>query len=205
LSAAAGVVSLVTAAALARSLLPRGGGMLAALILAGLRWHLVVSRWGWNAIVLAPVADLAALLLLAGRRRGTLAPAALAGFRALAALAGWLAGLGDRTCLAAWVVAAALLLLAAWPREGGPALRPSIGPAVLYAAGFAIAVAPIFLFTEGRQGAYFARPVDHSLVAEIRYARSIMPGFTAAAGSLVAPGLLGGPSGHHDLPGQSPP
>ena len=50
-SALAGAASLVTAALLGRALLPAGGGALAALILAGLRWHLILSRWGWNAIV----------------------------------------------------------------------------------------------------------------------------------------------------------
>ena len=64
-----GVASLFTAAWLGRRLLPRGGGALVALILAGLRWSLIESRWGWNTIVLAPVLDVAAILLLRAIRR----------------------------------------------------------------------------------------------------------------------------------------
>ena len=78
LSAAAGVLSIATAIALARALLPRGGGTLAGLAIAGMRWHLILSRWGWNAIVLVPLLDLAALLLLRARRRRSVAAVAAA-------------------------------------------------------------------------------------------------------------------------------
>jgi ABC-type nitrate/sulfonate/bicarbonate transport system permease component len=57
-SALAGAASLVTAALLGRALLPSGGGALAALILAGLRWHLILSRWAWVMIVLAPIVEI---------------------------------------------------------------------------------------------------------------------------------------------------
>ena len=68
-SALAGAASLVTAALLGRALLPAGGGMLTALVLAGLRWHLILSRWAFNMILLAPLVDLATLALLWARRR----------------------------------------------------------------------------------------------------------------------------------------
>ena len=194
LSAAAGVLSLLTALALGRALLPAGGGALAALVLAGLRWHLLMSRWGWNAIVLAPIADLAALLLLSARRRKS---------AGLAALAGAVAGIGAHVYLAAWIVAVGLVLLAAWPREGTVGFRPSIARPLLFAAGFALAAAPLFLLREGREAPYFARPVDHSAAAEMRYARSAMPLFAAAADSLVAPWLKEDPYRNHDLPGKS--
>lgn len=193
LSAAAGVASLLTALALGRALLPRGGGTLAALILAGLRWSLLLSRWGWNAVVLAPIADVAVLLLLRARRRDRLV---------LALTSGAVAGLGAHVYLAAWVVAAALLLLAAWPSGTGPA-RPRAGLALLFAAGFACAAAPIFLLREGRVAPYFARASDHSLLAEIRYMHSTMPAFAAAADSMAAPWLKADPYRHHDLPGKT--
>jgi hypothetical protein len=87
-------------------------------------------------------------------------------------------------------------------RGRGPAPR-AILPALLFVAGFGVAVAPIFLLKEGRQGAYFARPTDHSIVAEMRFARSVMPVFAAAADSLVAPWFLEDPYRHHDLPDRS--
>ncbi len=70
LSAFGGVLSLCTAMLLGRALLPRGGGTLAGLVLAGLRWSLILSRWGWNMIVLAPLLDVATLVALRARRRG---------------------------------------------------------------------------------------------------------------------------------------
>ncbi len=191
LSAAAGIVSLATALALGRALLPRGGGTLAALVLAGLRWHLLLSRWGWNAIVLAPVLDVAALLLLRARRRES---------RALALLAGVVAGLAAHIYLAAWVGAAALLLLAAWPRQREDRVRPALVPALVFAAGFVCAAAPLFLFREGREGSYFARASDHNLLAEVRYTHSLMPAFAAAADSLAGPWFKSDPYNHHDLP-----
>lgn len=194
LSAAAGVASLFTAAAIARALLPRGGGTLAALVLAGLRWSLLLSRWGWNAVVLAPIVDAAVLLLLRARRRESLL---------FALLSGVVAGLAAHIYLAAWVAAAALLLLAGWPRDGvGPA-RPRLRLVLLFAAGFACAAAPIFLLHEGRTAPYFARASDHSLLAEIRYMRSAMPVFAAAADSLAGPWFLSDPYQHHDLPGRT--
>jgi hypothetical protein len=68
-SALGGAASLVTAALLGRALLPAGGGMLTALVLAGLRWHLILSRWAFNTILLAPLVDLATPALLSARRR----------------------------------------------------------------------------------------------------------------------------------------
>nr|MDQ5871598.1 hypothetical protein [Acidobacteriota bacterium] len=105
-SALAGTLSIATAMLLGRALLPRGGGALAGLALAGMRWSLILSRWGWVAIVLAPVLDLAALLLFSARRRRSLA---------FAAAAGLVAGISTHVYLAAWVGSAALFLIAAWP------------------------------------------------------------------------------------------
>lgn len=74
----------MTAAWLGRALLPRGGGTLAAVILAGLRWHLILSRWGSNMILLAPLVDLASLFALRARRKGSLLAAAAAFAAAIA-------------------------------------------------------------------------------------------------------------------------
>ena len=194
LSAAAGVASLVTAAAIARALLPRGGGTLAALVLAGLRWSLLLSRWGWNAVVLAPIVDAAVLLLLRARRRESLL---------FALLSGVVAGLAAHIYLAAWVAAAALLLLAAWPREAVRPARPRLRLVLPFAVGFACTAAPIFLLREGRTAPYFARASDHSLLAEIRYMHSAMPAFAAAADSLAGPWFKSDPYQHHDLPGRT--
>ena len=68
---ATAALSLLTAALLGRA---RGGGALAAVGLAGLRWHLNLSRWAWCPTTMTFTTDAGTLLLLAARRR----PASLA-------------------------------------------------------------------------------------------------------------------------------
>lgn len=194
LSAAAGILSLVTAMLLGRALLPRGGGALAALVLAGLRWHLVLSRWAWNAIVLAPFVDVAALLVLRARRTRSL-PAAFA--------AGLIAGLATHVYLAAWVAAAALVALAAWPAERKSAPLPRLRLLLAFGVAFALASAPLFLLKAGRTSPYFARAADHSVLREVGYMHSPLPAFAAVADSLTAPWFGVDPFGHHDLPGKT--
>ena len=80
-AAAAGTLSLVTGALVGRALLPGGGGMLVALVLAGLSWQLIMSRWSWAvSIVVIPLVDVATLLLARVRRGKGLPFAAAAGF-----------------------------------------------------------------------------------------------------------------------------
>ena len=193
-SALAGVASVATAMLLGRALLPRGGGALAGLALAGMRWSLILSRWGWNAIVLAPVLDVAALVLLAARRRWSLA---------LAAVAGVVAGISTHIYLASWVGSAALFLLALWPpapEEERP-WRPSL--ALAFAIGLLVVAAPIFFLKKGRTSSYFARASDHNVVLEVHRARSILPLLGVAADALAAPWFLPDPTPRHDLPGHS--
>jgi len=190
-SALAGTVSLVTATLLGRALLPAGGGALAALILAGLRWHLILSRWAWVMIALAPLVDVATLLLLAARRRRS---------SGLACAAGIAAGVGAHVYLSAWPAAAALGLFALWPEESRGGLRDRLARAALFAAGFAIAAAPLFLFHAGRRAPYFARTADHNVLLEIARTRSVLPPVAAAADAVAAPWLLPDPTPRHDLP-----
>jgi hypothetical protein len=194
LSAAAGILSLLTAMLLARAVLPRGGGALAVLVLAGLRWHLLLSRWAWNAIVLAPFVDVAALLLLRARRRRRVATAFGAGL---------VAGLATHVYLAAWVAAAALVALAAWPVPRESPSPPRLRLSLAFIVAFVLASSPLFLFKTGRTSPYFARAADHSLLREIGYARSPMPAFAAVADSLTAPWLGVDPFARNDLPGKT--
>lgn len=193
-SAFAGAVSVATSMLLGRALLPRGGGALAGLVLAGLRWNLILSRWGWTAIVLAPVLDVAALVLLAARRRRSVW---------LAAAAGLVAGLSTHLYLASWVGAGALFLLAAWlpPREDERSWRPAL--ALAFVGALLLTASPIFLLKEGRTSPYFARASDHNVLLETGRARSPMPLFAVAADALAAPWFLSDPTPRHDLPGRS--
>ena len=193
-SLAGGVLSLFTAALLGRRLLPRGGGALTALVLAGLRWHVILSVSGWHSILLAPLSDAAALLLLRARRSGM-------GWTAAAA--GAVAGLGAHFYLAAWVGGSGLLLFSLWPDGAAGALRRRMARALLFAVGFALAAAPLFLFAEGRRIPYFGRAGRHSVAREMRFASSPMPLLAAAADSFPAPWFLPDPEGRHDLAGAS--
>ncbi len=195
-SALAGAASLVTAALLGRALLPAGGGALAALILAGLRWHLILSRWAWNMIVLAPIVDAATLLALRARRRGS---------AAWALAAGLVAAVGAHVYLSAWPAGAALGLFLLLPGEeasGAPAVRSRLALAAAFGAGFALCAAPLFLLHRDRAAPYFARTADHNVFLEVARQKSLLPPVAAAADSLVAPWLLADPSPRHDLPGR---
>ena len=193
-SALAGAVSVGTAMLLGRSLLPRGGGALAGLALSGMRWSLILSRWGWNAIVLAPILDVAALLLFAARRRRSLL---------LAAAAGVVGGISTHIYLASWVGSAALLLVAAWPvaKEEGRAWRPTL--ALAFAAAFLVVASPLFLLREGRTSPYFARASDQNVLLEVQRSKSPLPFFAATADALASPWFLADPTPRHDIPGRS--
>jgi hypothetical protein len=196
-SAAAGCLSLLTGTLLARALLPAGGGTLAALVLSGLRWHVILSLSGWQSILLVPLCDVAALLLLSARRRGSAVRAGAAGLAL---------GIGAHLYLASWVAASALTAFAALPRAAGARREGMPSRAALaagFAAGFLAAAAPIFLFAQGRATPYFGRTSRHSVFAEMRYSRSGMPLFAAAADAIVAPFGLPEPEGRHDLTDRS--
>ncbi len=193
-SAAAGAASLATAALLGRALLPVGGGALAALILGGMRWHIILSRWGWNMIVLAPIVDLAALALVMARRRRS---------RGATILAGALSGLGAHVYLSAWPAAAALFLFCLWPSDPPDRFRERTVRAAAFLAGFALLAAPLFVFREGRVAPYFVRAADHNVFLEMSRTKSMLPPFAAAADAIAAPWFLADPTPRHDLAGRT--
>jgi len=192
LSALAGALSIGTAMLLARALLPSGGGTLAGLAVAGMRWHLILSRWGWNAIVVVPVLDLAALLLVRARRRASAASAAAAGL---------VAGLAAHIYLSTWVAVAAFLLYCLWP--DGLAARLRLRLALCFAAVFLIAAAPLFLLRGPKGFSYFQRVGQRNVLKEVRRQKSLLPPLEAAADAIAAPWLLPDPSPWNDLPGKS--
>jgi hypothetical protein len=189
LSAAAGVLSIATAMALGRALLPRGGGALAGLVVAGMRWHLILSRWGWNAIVLAPVLDIAALLLVLARRRRSVAAVAAAGLTA---------GIAAHIYLAAWIGLLALGAFLLWP-DPGLTRRWRLLAAGLFVGMFFLAASPLLWPGPGKTP-YFRRAGQHNVLLEVRRQRSPEPLFSAAAIALAAPWFLGDPSPWNDLP-----
>jgi hypothetical protein len=193
-SLAGGALSLVTGTLLGRALLPRGGGALAALVLAGLRWHLILSRNGWHLILVTAMADVATLLLLRSRASGRAVPAAAAGL---------LLGTAAHFHIAAWVPAIALLAFSAWPALRHEEPRTRVRRLLSCGAALLLAAAPLFLLREGRVVGYFGRTARHNVVLEMRYTKSLLPPFAVAADSLVAPWFLPESAGWIDLPGRS--
>ena len=189
LSALGGVLSLLTGVLLAQTLLPTGGAALVAVILAGLRWHLLLSRFAWVLIAVVPLLDVAALLAIRARRRGTLGPAAAAGLAA---------GVGAHIYLSAWVAGAALGGVLVWP---GGAPRKRAAAAAVFGLAFAAAVLPLFLLREGRRAAYFVRAGNHNVLREVQRTHSVMPVLRAVRIALLAP-WLPEPSPTNDLIGQ---
>lgn len=188
-----GVASLLTAALLGRELLPRGGGTLAAVVLAGMRWHLVLSRWAWCGIVLVPLVDLSGWLLLRARRKGS---------AWLAVLSGALAGVGAHVYLAAWAAAAGLLLLALWPHEEERSPRDRAGRAAAFVLGFALLAAPLFVLAKGRTYSYFAR-TGYNLLVQLRRERSPRALLQVPAAAVASPWFVPDPIARNDLPGRS--
>ena len=193
-SLAGGALSLVTGTLLGRALLPRGGGALAALVLAGLRWHLILSRNGWHLILVTAMADVATLFLLRSRSSGRAAPAAGAGL---------LLGTAAHFHIAAWVPAIALLAFSAWPALRQEEPRTRVRRLLACGAALLLAAAPLFLLRHGRATGYFGRAARHNVLLEMRYTKSLLPPFAVAADSLVAPWFLPEPAGWIDLPGRS--
>ena len=192
-SALAGALSLVTASLLGRALLPRGGGALAGLVLAGLRWHLIMSRWAWVAIALVPVLDVATLILIFARRRRSFAAAAVSGL---------IAGIAAHFYLAAWIAGAALFAFAVWPRDSADKKhRLSLG--LTFLVGFLGAATPLVLLHEAQTTAYFSRLQDNNLVLEFRRTKSLMPALAVTADSILAPWFAADPVARHDLPHRS--
>jgi hypothetical protein len=189
-----GVASLLTATLLARALLPAGGGALAALALAGLRWHLIMSSWGWVAICVTPVLDLAAWLLVRGRVKRSV-PFTIA--------AGILAGIGGHIYLAGWVGFGALLLFRLWPVDDGETRRHRVSHAAIFAVAFLGSVLPLFVLARKGEAPYFARVRSHNLLREFRLRQSVLPLFEATAEGLGAPWFVPEPQGWADLPGRS--
>jgi hypothetical protein len=194
LSALSGTLCLATVWALARRLLPQGGWALAVLALAGMRWHLILSLWGFHGIAVTLLLDVAALGIAEARRRDRLSWSVASGAAA---------GVAAHVYLSAWIGAAALALWAAWPsRSGVPAKRRAV-MALVFAAGLAVTAAPLFLFRGSRSFAYFSRTSYNNVLLEIRRTGSLLPPFAAAADALVSPWFLGDPIPRQDLPGRS--
>lgn len=194
-AALAGSLSILTGALLGWALLPRGGGALVALVLAGLRWHLIVSRWSWAvAIVVIPLVDVATLLLVHARRRRSLA---------FAAAAGLVCGLGAHAYLVAWVAGAALVLWEAASASDGERKRERILRVAVFAGAFGLVASPLFLPGSGGDPPYFVRAGNHNVLSEIRYQKTVLPLFGAAADALAAPWFVPDPAPWSDLPDRS--
>ncbi len=190
-SALASVLALLTAFALARRFFPRGGATIVVLVVAGLRWPLILSRYAWNSLALVPLVDLGTLLVLRARRRAGLGAAAAAGA---------VAGLGAHIYLAAWIAGLALGCVLLWPTVRPVPLVRRAGLALFFGLGFLGAAAPLFLLHRDRTSSYFGRASHQSLWIDYRRTHYWTLPFTIVADGIQAPWLVPDPERRHDLP-----
>lgn len=188
-SALWGSLSLVTAMLLARTLLPRGGAVVAGLALAGLRWQLILGRFAWNALALAPILDLATLCLIRARRTSARGPAFWGGL---------VAGVGAHVYLGSWIAAAGLAGFLAWPSERRTPLRRRLVLAGVFGLGFLLVASPIFFLKKNREADYFVRGTDQNLMRDVRLYGWMIP-FSIVSDSLKAPWLIPDPVRRHDI------
>lgn len=190
-SAVGGILSLLTAALLGRAFLPRGGGVLTALVLAGLRWNLIISQWGWSAIVLTPILDLAAISMLEARRRNRVL---------LAGLSGVVAGLGAHVHIAAWIGAAGLGLWAIWPSAKPVGLRGRALLGAFFLGGLLLVTLPFL--RDDPFGRYFSRVAHRSRPpATVSTVTRLWWHAETAHAALTAPWWTRDLVPRHDLPG----
>ena len=188
----AGILSLFTATLLGRAFLPRGGGALAGLVLAGLRWQIIMSHWGWVAMVLAPILDVATLLMLQARRRS---------LRRFAFLSGAVAGLGAHAYLSAWIGAAGLGLWALWPSVTKESAGRRAQRGALFALGFLLVALPLLL--QDPRGRYFARLSANTHSGTGSLGQTLWSSVEATEAALTGPWWTPDPFSRHDLPDRS--
>ncbi|MGH9318086.1 MAG: hypothetical protein ACRD1P_13385 [Thermoanaerobaculia bacterium] len=186
-----GTISLVTAFFLGWTLLPRGGAAVTALVLGGLRWQIILARFGWNGLALAPITDIATLLLVRARRRLSLGAAAAGGL---------VAGVGAHVYLGSWIVAVALVVFLLWPQVREVAIRRRVALALLFCLGFLVAASPILLLKKNRRSPYFGRASDQSFLLDLQRTNNWMIPFTVIADSFQAPWFIPDPVRRQDLP-----
>ena len=186
-----GCLSIVTAMLLARALLPRGGAALTGLAFAGMRWPIIIARFGWNGLALAPIVDLATLALVRARRRSSLAAAAVGGL---------IAGLGAHVYLGAWIAVVALGGFVLWPTERPVLLRRRVAMALFVGLGFLATASPIFFLKQGRERSYFVRASDQNLLKDVARKKSWLVPFSIVADSVQSPWFVSDPDVRQDLP-----
>jgi hypothetical protein len=151
-----------------------------------------MSQWGWNAIVLTPILDLAALSMLGARRRNRIL---------FAGLAGIVVGLGAHIHLAAWIGGAGLGLWAVWPSAKAITLRRRALLGAFFLGGLLLATIPFL--RDDPLGHYFVRVAQSSRVPMTvpTTTRAWWRAETAHA-ALTAPWWTGDLVSRHDLPGR---
>jgi hypothetical protein len=149
-----GVAAVPALFLLARRLLPRAGAFAAAALLAASPWHVTVSRWGWDQVLVTTLAIVAFSRLHEGMEGGSPRSAYAAGI---------VVGVAQFAYLAARLLAvgAALGLLArlVTPRERRPRLA-----ALLFAAGLVQAALPLAVLSARQPSRLHVRAQEISIV-----------------------------------------
>ncbi len=173
-------------------------GLSAMLLIAVSRWHLSMSRWGWNQTAPPLFQVLAFFFLVRGLRDR----------RALDyALSGLLTGLGFYTYLSSRLAAATLVLYVGfwlWTDPAGPraALARCWRGLALLLAGTLVAAAPLAVTYLTNPFSFSNRASEISVLRDIRDQQSLAPLLANLRDMLVFFHQTGDLQGKHNLPGE---
>jgi len=192
------VLTVLAVYPLGRLLFGVPGGLAAMALLAANRWHLTMSRWGWNEIA-PPLFQIAATFFL------------LRGFRSRRAvdfaLGGVIAGLMMYTYLSsrlALLTLGTFAVVALFMEKGGPvvSLRRHGRGLALFALAWAITVAPLAV-THIRDPFTFANRVSQvTILNQVRQAGSLQPLLDNLVVHLKSFHQTGDWNARHNLPGE---
>ena len=193
--------SLLTVAAvflLARELFGVTVGLVSMFLLAINRWHMTMSRWGWNETATPLFFTLSAFFLLRGLRRRRALDFALGGLLAGGMIYTYLS---SRLALASlalfalyWLLTDRGGVLAAWRRGGRGWL--------LFALLTAVTAAPLGVTYLSQPNTFWNRSAQISIFADIAQAGSFAPLWANLGDHLRLFYQQGDPTGRHNLPGE---
>jgi hypothetical protein len=173
-------------------------GLCAMLLTAVSRWHLTMSRWGWNETAPPLFQVLATFFLLRGLRDGR---------RLDFAMAGLLSGLMTYTYLSSRLALATLAAFVVYRllvEPGGPAagIRRHGGGLLLFGAATLVAAAPLALTYVREPFTFWNRMRELSVFNEVRETGSYAPLVDNVGRHLRFFHQAGDAHGKHNLPGE---
>jgi hypothetical protein len=167
---------------------------LTAFLVAVSQWHVTISRWGWDAVLMGFLQLIAYLFLIRGIRTGK---------KIHFAASGGLIGLSLYTYIASWIslsIAIAFLVARAW-RNRAP-LRSRLGELSTFLAACLIIFAPLGMHYFKHPRDLTVRVSEVSLVKAIDGARGYLPLWNTLKNHALMFNYKGDKNARHSFPGE---